>query len=105
MVKNLCTCHEAAFSLFKSIRIFRWFKTAPSFSRSRDIFIYLESACHDKKHGGFKIGARIAELRRFKVRKVKKLQEKDHLAIFKPANGFFRMRQRMVPFSAVTNGE
>ena len=76
MIKNLCTCHEAAFSLFKSIRIFRWFKTAPPFSRSRDIFIYLESACHDKKHGGFKIEARIAELWRFKVRKVKKLQEK-----------------------------
>ena len=31
-----------------------------------------------------KLRARIAELWRFKVRKVKKLQEKDHLAIFKP---------------------
>ena len=51
------------------------------------IFLYyLESACHDEENGGhsFKIGARIAELWRFKVRKVKKLQEEDRLAIFKP---------------------
>ena len=31
-----------------------------------------------------KIIARIAELWQFKARKVKKLQEEDHLAIFKP---------------------
>ena len=46
----------------------------------------------------------MAELWRFKAQKVEKLQE-DCLAIFKPANGFFWMRQRMVPFSAGTNGE
>ena len=32
----------------------------------------------------FKIRARTAKLWRFKARKVKKLQEEDHLAIFKP---------------------
>ena len=39
-----------------------------------------------------KIGARIAELWRCKARKVKKLQEEDRLAIFKPGlwgTGFF----------------
>ena len=61
------------------------FKTAPPFSLSH-IFKYLELACHDEQNGGqsFKIGARIAELWQFKARKVKKLQEKDHLAILKP---------------------
>ena len=53
----------------------------------------------------FKIGASIAELLRFKARKVERLQEEDRVAIFKPANGFFQMRRRMVPFSAGTNGE
>ena len=37
--------------------------------------------------------------------KSEKLQQEDGLAIFKPANRFFRMRRRMVPFSAGTNGE
>ena len=52
----------------------------------QDIFVYLESACHDEQNGGqsFKIGARIAELWRFKARKMKKLQEEDCLTIFKP---------------------
>ena len=69
--------------------------------------VYLELACHDKQNGGqtFEIGARITELWRFKARKVEKLKEEDRLAIFKPANGFFRMRRRMVPFSTGTNGE
>ena len=62
------------------------FNTAPPFSQSRDVYIYLESACHDEQSGGqsFKIRARIAELWQFKAQKVKKLQEKDRLAIFKP---------------------
>ena len=54
------------------------------------------------------MGARIAELWRFEARKVKKLQEENCLAIFKPGlwqNGFFWMRQRMVPFSAGTNSD
>ena len=58
------------------------------------LYNYLESARHDKQHGGqsFKIGARIVELWQFKARKVKKLQEEDCLAIFKPGlwrTGFF----------------
>ena len=70
------------------------FKTTPPFSRSRDIFIYFELACHDEQNCGqsFKIGARIAKLWQFKARKVKKLQEEDCLAIFKPGlrqTGFF----------------
>ena len=51
-------------------------------------------ACHVEQNGSqsFKIKARIAELWRFKARKVKKLQEEDRLAIFKPGlrqTGFF----------------
>ena len=74
---------------------------------SRDIYIYLESACHDKQNEGqsFNLRARIAELWRFKAQKLEKAKEDDRLAIFKPANEFFRMQRRMVPFPAVTNGE
>ena len=85
-------------------------KTALPFSRSRDVFIYLELAYHDEQNGGqnFKIGARIAELWQFKARKVKKTSRRNCLAIFKPGlrrPGFFRMRQRMVLSSPGTNGE
>ena len=75
---------DGSFSLVQSTSIFRRLITAPSFSGSRDIFIYLELACHDEQNGSqtFKIGARIVELWRFKSRKVEKLQEEDHLAIF-----------------------
>ena len=55
--------------------------------------MFLELACHDEQNDGqtFKLQARIAELWRFKVRKVKKLQE-DRLAIFESGlwqKGFF----------------
>ena len=88
MVKEL-TCHEATdlpVSLINthlpSVYI------APPFLNH---VIFLESACHDEQNGDqiFKIGARIAELWQFKARK---LQEEDHLAIFKPGlwqTGFF----------------
>ena len=76
------------------MRIFCWLITAPPFSQSRDIFIYLELACHDKQNDSqtFKIGARIAELWQFKARKVEKLQEEDRFAFFKLGlrqTGFF----------------
>ena len=66
------------------MRIFHQLVIAPPFSRSRDIFIYLELACHDEQNDGqtFTIGASIAELWQFKARKVEKLQEEDRLAIF-----------------------
>ena len=56
--------------------------------------MYLESACHDEQIGdqSFNMRARIAELWRFKAQKVNKIKEDDRLAIFKPANGFPRMR-------------
>ena len=68
--------------------------TAPPFSLSRDIYIFLESACQDEQSGGqtFKLRARITELWQFKVQKVKKHQEEDRLALFKPGlwqTGFF----------------
>ena len=58
---------------------------------SRDIYIYLESACHDEQNGGqsFNLRARIAELWQFKARKLEKGEEDDRLAIFKP--GLWRM--------------
>ena len=70
------------------------------FCQSRDIYIYLELACHDAQNGSqsFNIRAKIAKLWQFKAQKVYKLEEDNRLAIFKPANRFFRMWQRMVPF-------
>ena len=92
MVKEL-TCHEAMdlppVSFNQHASSVSLYSTA--ISQPRYIFIFLESACHDKQNGDqiFKIGARIAELWQFKARK---LQEEDHLAIFKPGlwqTGFF----------------
>ena len=73
------------------------------------IFLYnLELAFHDEQNGGqsFKIGARIAELWRFKAQKVKKLQE-DRLAIFKPGlwRTGFSDAVKNGTISAGTNGE
>ena len=78
MVKN-SPRSNGSFSLF-----FHQLITAPPFSQSHDIFIYLELACYNEQNGGqiFKIRARIAKLWRFEARKVEKLQ--GHLAIFKP---------------------
>ena len=53
-------------------------KIGPPFYYSRDIYIYLQSACHDKQHGdqSFNLRARIAELWRFKTRKVEKTSQR-----------------------------
>ena len=54
------------------------------------------------------VGARIAELWRFKAQKVKKTSRRrsfSHLQAWLMANGFFYMWQKMVPFSAGTNGK
>ena len=61
---------------------------------SRDIDIYLELICYDEHKGGqsFNLIARIAELWGFKTKKVEKVQEDDHLAIFNSGlrrTGFF----------------
>ena len=77
--------------------------TAPPFSRSCDIFIYLELACHDEQNSSqtFKIGTRITELWQFKAQKVEKLKEEDRLAIFKPGlwrAGFFGCSEQWYHF-------
>ena len=80
------------------------------------MFIYLESA-NDEQNGGqsFVLRPRIAKLWQFKGRKVENNGEEDCIALFMAdlsrvyggfmAIGFFRIRQRMVPFSTGTNGE
>ena len=70
-------------------------KMGSPFCLSCDIYTYLELAYHDEQNDGksFKLQAGIAELWRFKAQKVKKLHDKNHLAIFKPGlwqTGFFR---------------
>ena len=64
---------------FKSTCTITWQR----FCLSRDIYIYLESACYGKQNGGqnFNLRARIAELWRFKARKVDKLEEDDRLSL------------------------
>ena len=49
--------------------------------------------------------ATITELWQFKAHKVKNKDIAFILQAWLMANRFFRMRQRMVPFSAETNGE
>ena len=57
----------------------------------KDGHIYLKSPCHDEQNGGqsFNLQARIAELWRFKVRKLEKNEEDDRPAIFKPGKQVF----------------
>ena len=55
-------------------------------SRLTTVSLDLESACHDKQNGGpsFNLRARIAELWRFKARKLQNNKENSRLVIFKP---------------------
>ena len=76
---------NGSLSLFKLTPELRSATSGPPFYISRDIFIYLESACHDDQNGGqsFVLRPRIAKLWRFKGCKVENNGEENHIAFFK----------------------